>query len=100
MAIWRQVGCETEAEYKAYLANVPNYKCEYCGDHNCPSITYKKNRIGDTIIYLGDNMDKCPAIKAEKIKCPNGCGRILVDDNRWFTEPDKYCDGGCHLSFG
>lgn len=92
----------SEEEYYYYINTyVPNYKCEYCGDHNCPSITYEKNRLGDTVVYLGTNKDKCPAIKAEKIKCPNNCGRILVavTDERWYTESDKYCDGSCHLSF-
>lgn len=99
--IWRQVGCETEAEYKAYIKNIPNYKCRYCGDHNCPAITYGPNRIGDIVVRDFDK-SKCSAIKAEKIKCPNGCGRILVgtDDERWYTDPDHYCHGGCHLSFG
>lgn len=99
LAIWRQVGCETEAEYKAYLANVPNYKCKYCGDHNCPSITYEKNRIGDTVVGIIDEY-KCPAIKAEKVKC-DVCGKILVDvgDDRFYNQPDKYCDGWCDFGF-
>ena len=97
--IWNEVDCNTEAEYKAYVKNIPNYKCKWCGDHNCPSITYGPNRIGDIVVTSLDK-SKCPAIKAEKIKCPQGCGRILVDDDRWFTQPDKYCDGTCHLNFG
>lgn len=100
-SIWSEVGCNSEAEYKAYVKNIPNYKCRYCGDHNCPAITYGPNRIGDIVVSEFDK-SKCPAIKAEKIKCPNGCGRILVgtDDERWYTDPDHYCHGGCHLSFG
>lgn len=100
LSIWREVGCETEAEYKAYLKNVPNYKCVYCGDHNCPSIEYCKNRLGDTVVGIIDE-SKCPAIKAEKIKC-SLCGKTLVDisDERWRTEPNKYCNGYCDFNFG
>lgn len=100
--IWREVDCNTEAEYKAYIKNIPNYKCKWCGDHNCPSITYGPNRIGDIIVRSLDK-SKCPAIKAEKVKCPQGCGRILVDsrtDKRWQTDPEHYCRGTCHLNFG
>ena len=99
--IWNEVDCNTEAEYKTYVKNIPNYKCEYCGDHNCPAITYGPNRIGDIVVTRFET-GKCPAIKAEKVKCPQGCGRILVDvdDDRWYTDPDHYCHGGCHINFG
>lgn len=97
--VWSEVGCKTEEEYEAYLATVPNYKCPYCGDHNCPSITYETNRLGDTVVGIIDE-SKCPAIKAEKIKC-SICGKTLVDisDERWRTKPDKYCNGYCDFGF-
>ncbi len=93
---------ESEEEYFEYINNVvPNYKCPYCGKHNCPGITYKTNECGHTTIYLGYLKEKCPAILAEKIKCEH-CGKILVSslDDRWLTEPDKYCDGFCYVNFG
>lgn len=91
----------SEEEYYYYINTyAPNYKCIYCGEHSCPSISYTKNRLSDTVLGYIDT-SKCPAIKAEKIKCKT-CNKILVSpkDSRWYTDAEHYCDGNCGLNFG
>lgn len=96
--VWAEVDCWSEAEYKAYVASIPTYKCKYCGDHNCPALTYGPNRLGDIVVRNYDK-DKCPAIINEEAKCKR-CGKILSDTSKSRSEPEKYCSGNCHLNFG
>lgn len=91
----------TDEDFEKNVEVMKTYKCPYCNDRNCCS--FKFVAMANGIIYDISGTEKvCPAIKAEKVKCPHGCGRILVEaqDDRWLTEPDKYCDGACHLNFG
>lgn len=87
-----------KAGYEAHLKEVANYKCDTCGKHNCPSLEYGTDLLGNPD-WPGIHSEKCPAIINETAKCPH-CGKTLVEDNRWQTEPDKYCRGTCHISFG
>ena len=84
--------------YEAHLKEVANYKCSSCGKHDCPSLEYGKDLLGNPD-WPSIHSEKCPAIINETAKCPH-CGKILVEDNRWQTEPDKYCRGTCHINFG
>lgn len=86
--------------YEAHLEEVKNYKCSSCGKHDCPSLEYGEDLLGNPG-WPSISPEKCPAIINGTAKCPH-CGKIEVasSDDRWLTEPDKYCDGGCHLSFG
>ena len=83
--------------YEAHLKEVANYKCNRCGKHNCPSLEYGKDLLGNPD-WPSIWPEKCPAIINETAKCPH-CGKTLVADDRWLTEPNKYCDGACHLNF-
>lgn len=83
--------------YEAHLKEVANYKCNRCGKHDCPSLEYGKDLLGNPD-WPSIWPEKCPAIINETAKCPH-CGKTLVADDRWLTEPNKYCDGACHLSF-
>ena len=84
--------------YEAHLEEVRNYKCSTCGKHDCPSLEYGTDLLGNPK-WPSISPEKCPAIINGTAKCPH-CGKILVEDNRWQTEPDKYCRGTCHLNFG
>ena len=84
--------------YEAHLKEVKNYKCSSCGKHDCPSLEYGTDLLGNPD-WPSIHSEKCPAIMNETAKCPH-CGKTLVEDNRWQTEPDKYCRGTCHISFG
>lgn len=89
-----------KAGYEAHLEEVANYKCHVCGDHNCPSLEYGTDLLGNP--KLSDiNEEKCPAIINGTATCSH-CGKTLVSslDDRWLNEPDKYCDGFCYVSFG
>lgn len=86
--------------YEAHLKEVKNYKCSSCGKHDCPSLEYGKDLLGNPklpVIWP----EKCPAIINGTAKCPY-CGKTEVSssDDRWLTEPDKYCDGKCNINFG
>lgn len=83
--------------YEAHLKEVANYKCNRCGKHDCPSLEYGKDLLGNPD-WPSIWPEKCPAIINETAKCPH-CGKTLVADDRWLTEPNKYCDGACHLNF-
>ena len=86
--------------YEAHLEEIRNYKCSTCGKHDCPSLEYGEDLLGNPK-WPSIWPEKCPAIINETAKCPH-CGKILVanSDFRWQTEPDKYCRGNCHISFG
>lgn len=89
-----------EEGYKAHLQEIANAKCPGCGNHNCPSMEYEKNRLGDVDSYHW-NQQKCP--NYGKTKCPH-CGKILVsadDDGIYKVEhyPNEYCYGNCHITF-
>lgn len=85
--------------YEAHLKEVANYKCSSCGKHDCPSLEYGKDLLGNPG-WPSISPEKCPAIINGTSKCPH-CGKTEVasSDDRWLTEPDKYCNGSCHLSF-
>ena len=85
--------------YEAHLKEVANYKCSSCGKHDCPSLEYGKDLLGNPG-WPSISPEKFPAIINGTSKCPH-CGKTEVasSDDRWFTEPDKYCNGSCHLSF-
>lgn len=83
--------------YEARLNEIKNYKCSRCGKHNCPSLEYGVDALGNPG-WPSIHSEKCPAIINETAKCPH-CGKTLVADDRWLTEPNKYCDGACHLNF-
>lgn len=96
--LYRQYG--GEAGYKAHLQEIANAKCPGCGNHNCPSMEYEKNKLGDVDSYHW-NQQKCP--NYGKTKCPH-CGKILVsadDDGIYKVEhyPNEYCYGNCHITF-
>lgn len=96
--LYRQYG--GEEGYKAHLQEIANAKCPGCGNHNCPSMEYEKNRLGDVDSYYW-NQQKCP--NYGKTKCPH-CGKILVsadDDGIYKVEhyPNEYCYGNCHITF-
>ena len=86
--------------YEAHLEEVRNYKCDTCGKHDCPSLEYGTDLLGNPDLP-GINPEKCPAIINGTAKCPY-CGKTEVSssDDRWLTEPDKYCDGKCNINFG
>lgn len=86
--------------YEAHLKEVANYKCSSCGKHDCPSLEYGKDLLGNPD-WPSISSEKCPAIINGTAKCPY-CGKTEVSssDDRWLTEPDKYCDGKCNINFG
>lgn len=86
-----------EEGYKAHLQEIANAKCPGCGNHNCPSMEYKKNRLGDIDSYYW-NQQKCP--NYGKTKCPH-CGKILTDDSSLAKNntSDTYCLGNCNVTF-
>lgn len=92
-------GVSSEAEYWKKVEKHKNYKCPYCGSSSCQSIAHNYDALGNPYSDYYNNQKPCPVFAAGKAKCPN-CGKILVDDNRWLTEPDKYCDGFCTNTFG
>lgn len=93
--LYRQYG--GEEGYKAELQKIANAKCLGCGNHNCPSMVYHKNRLGDVDGYHLD-ISKCP--QYGNIKCSH-CGKILVETpSERDKNPDKYCLGNCYYSFG
>lgn len=85
-----------EEGYKAHLQEIANAKCPGCGNHNCPSMEYEKNRLGDIDSYYW-NQQKCP--NYGKTKCSH-CGKILTDDSNLInSNPEKYCRGNCYYTF-
>lgn len=90
-----------EEGYRAHLQEIANEKCPGCGNHNCPSMEYHKNRLGDIDNYCWV-ISKCP--QYGNIKCSH-CGKILVDVlvneevAKFDANPDKYCIGNCYVSF-
>lgn len=86
-----------EEGYKAHLQEIANAKCPGCGNHNCPSMEYEKNRLGDVDSYYW-NQQKCP--NYGKTKCPH-CGKILTDDSSLAKNntSDTYCLGNCNVTF-
>ena len=95
---WKYGG---EEGYKAHLQEIANAKCPGCGNHNCPSMEYEKNRLGDIDSYYW-NQSKCP--NYGKTTCSR-CGKILIDPlndaeiAKYDANPDKYCLGNCHITF-
>lgn len=85
--------------YEKHVEKVKNYKCPYCGKHDCPGLEYGRDAFGNpTGPSIKDG--KCPDIMAGKVKCPH-CGKTQVglDDPR-LADKEHYCDGFCHISFG
>ena len=75
---------------------IANAKCPGCGNHNCPSMEYEKNRLGDIDNYYW-NQQRCP--NYGKTKCSH-CGKILTDDSNLInSNPEKYCRGNCYYTF-
>ena len=92
--LYRQYG--GEEGYKDHLQEIANEKCPGCGNHNCPSMEYEKNRLGDIDSYYW-NQQKCP--NYGKTKCSH-CGKILTDDSNLInSNPEKYCRGNCYYTF-
>lgn len=90
-----------EAGYKAHLEEIKNEKCLYCSKHNCPSMNFEKNALGDVdSIYYATW--KCPEVIAERAKCRH-CGKILISGPdspaKLENHPEKYCLGNCYISF-
>lgn len=90
-----------EEGYKAHLQEIANDKCPGCGKHDCPSMEYHTNRLGDVDSVRWVN-SKCP--NHGITKCSH-CGKILTDSlnnedvAKTEANPDKYCYGGCYVSF-
>lgn len=86
--------------YEAHLEEVRNYKCSTCGKHDCPSLEYGTDLLGNPG-WPSIHPEKCPAIINGTAKCEH-CGKTLVSpsDDRWLTQPEKYCSGNCHINFG
>lgn len=83
--------------YKAEVERVKNYKCDKCGKHDCPSIEYHVDGLGNISGMMFD-MDKCPAKINHTAKCKT-CGKPLGTYADAAKNPDKYCDGFCHIDF-
>ena len=90
----------TMDKYREDIKATSEYKCEWCGMHNCKSITYYIDTNGDAYSYRIDR-SKCPVWSSEEHKCPY-CGKILTDDWRiQETDENKYClSSTCRLSVG
>ena len=89
----------TDEDFQQNVEDAKNYKCPYCNDHNCCSLEYIAMTNG--VVYNVGSTDKiCPEVAAERARC-DLCGKIIVDveDNRWYTQPDKYCDDMCEWGF-
>lgn len=84
--------------YEAHLEEVRNYKCSTCGKHDCPSLEYGTDLLGNPD-WPSIHSEKCPVIKAETAKCER-CGRILSSIDKSREDPEKYCSGNCHINFG
>lgn len=84
--------------YEAHLEEVRNYKCDTCGKHDCPSLEYGTDLLGNPDLP-SIHSEKCPVIKAETAKCER-CGRILSSVDKSRENPEKYCSGNCHINFG
>lgn len=83
--------------YEAHLEEVRNYKCDTCGKHDCPSLEYGTDLLGNPKLPV-ISPEKCPVIKAETAKCER-CGRILSSVDKSRENPEKYCSGNCHINF-
>lgn len=98
LSVYSGLGVANDAEYQALVNQVANYKCQWCGNHNCPSITYYKDGLGNYTTY-GTNPDKCPEWSKGNVRCPI-CGKIMTSDfNKVLSDPDTYCIGS-HTSVG
>ena len=96
--VYGELGVANDAEYQALVNQVANYKCPWCGNHNCPCITYYKDDLGNYTTY-GVVADKCPEVSKGNAKCPM-CGKIITSDfNKVLSDPDTYCIG-IHTSVG
>lgn len=95
----QEQGVSSETEYWKKVEGHKNYKCPYCGSASCPSIAHNYDVLGNPYSNYYDNNHPCPVYAAGKAKCPS-CGKTLVDDNRWYTDPEHYCDGFCQNVFG
>lgn len=94
----QQQGVSSEAAYWKKVEEHKNYKCPYCGSVSCPSIKRLPDALGNPKCHGYDSQHPCPNILAGKAKCPY-CGKTLVDDDRWLTDPAHYCDGFCQNVF-
>lgn len=91
--LYRQYG--GESGYRAHIQEIANAKCPGCGNHNCPSMEYHRNGLGDIDGYVW-NQSKCP--NYGQTKCPH-CGKILAESYLVEKNPDKYCLGNCYYTF-
>ncbi len=93
--VYGELGVANDAEYQALVNKIANYKCPWCGDHNCPSIEYYKDGLGNYTRY-GTNPDKCPEWSKGNVRCPT-CGKIMTSDfNKVLSDPNTYCYMGNH----
>lgn len=86
--------------YENAVKNTAALKCEYCGKHNCPSITYIKDNAGNYSNYE-INKDKCP--QKPSIEYCRTCGKKMCSTSVLgnASHPvSEWCDGGCYLSVG
>ena len=83
----------TMEQYQAGLKRTAEYKCEYCGKHDCASIVYLKDTNGNAYNW-SINKWKCPTYAAEDHICSR-CGRKLCSSTDPNAKRDDYCTGGC-----
>lgn len=92
LSVYSGLGVANDAEYQALVNQVANYKCKWCGNHNCPSIEYHKDRLGNYTTY-GVFPERCPEWSNGNVRC-SICGKILTSDfNKVLSDPDTYCIG-------
>ena len=83
----------TLEHYKERLVKYANLKCDYCGKHDCASLTYLKDTNGD-VYTVSRNKWTCPTYAAEDHICSR-CGRKLCSSTDPNAKRDDYCTGGC-----
>lgn len=95
----QQHGVTNEDEYWKSVKQHEQYKCPNCGKSDCQSIGHNLDVLGNPYSDFYKNDTPCPLIQKGDAKCPH-CGKTLVDDDRWISDPDHYCDGMCNVQFG
>lgn len=81
----------TLEHYKERLVKSANLKCDYCGKHDCASLTYLKDTNGD-VYDVSINRWKCPTYVASEPKCER-CGKKLCQRYDAQHPEGEYCMG-------
>ena len=81
----------TLEHYKERLVKYANLKCDYCGKHDCASLTYLKDTNGD-VYTVSRNKWKCPTYVASEPKCEQ-CGKKLCQRYDAQHPEGEYCMG-------